>query len=348
MAPDPARIVSEHVCEGSARGYEWMTRSKLLIGLTILTIASLLFALLSGSFTEGPGEVLASLSGAGDSATRDVVLKLRLPRALTAFGTGAGLALAGVMMQVLLRNPLADPYILGTSGGAAAAALIAMALGASGLLLNMWAFFGALGSTLMVFAIARSQQGWAPGRLLLTGVVVAAGWGALVSLILALSPDKNLRGMLFWLMGDFAFATDPLPVLITMAVATIIGIALARSLNVLATGEQQAALLGVAVGPMRSLLYFLSALLTAIAVTTAGTVGFVGLVVPHLVRLATGADHRIVVPCSALAGGSLLIISDTLARTVMSPRQLPVGAITALVGVPLFLILLRRSRAPFN
>ena len=325
-----------------------MTRSKLLIGLTILTIASLLFALLSGSFTEGPGEVLASLSGAGDSATRDVVLKLRLPRALTAFGTGAGLALAGVMMQVLLRNPLADPYILGTSGGAAAAALIAMALGASGLLLNMWAFFGALGSTLMVFAIARSQQGWAPGRLLLTGVVVAAGWGALVSLILALSPDKNLRGMLFWLMGDFSFATDPLPVLITMAVATIIGIALARSLNVLATGEQQAALLGVAVGPMRSLLYFLSALLTAIAVTTAGTVGFVGLVVPHLVRLATGADHRIVVPCSALAGGSLLIISDTLARTVMSPRQLPVGAITALVGVPLFLILLRRSRAPFN
>ncbi len=325
-----------------------MTRSKLLIGLTILSIASLLFALLSGSFTEGPGEVLASLSGAGDSATRDVVLKLRLPRALTAFGTGAGLALAGVMMQVLLRNPLADPYILGTSGGAAAAALIAMALGASGLLLNMWAFFGALGSTLMVFAIARSQQGWAPGRLLLTGVVVAAGWGALVSLILALSPDKNLRGMLFWLMGDFAFATDPLPVLITMAVATIIGIALARSLNVLATGEQQAALLGVAVGPMRSLLYFLSALLTAIAVTTAGTVGFVGLVVPHLVRLATGADHRIVVPCSALAGGSLLIISDTLARTVVSPRQLPVGAITALVGVPLFLILLRRSRAPFN
>ena len=325
-----------------------MTRSKLLIGLTILTIASLLFALLSGSFTEGPGEVLASLSGAGDSATRDVVLKLRLPRALTAFGTGAGLALAGVMMQVLLRNPLADPYILGTSGGAAAAALIAMALGASGLLLNMWAFFGALGSTLMVFAIARSQQGWAPGRLLLTGVVVAAGWGALVSLILALSPDKNLRGMLFWLMGDFAFATDPLPVLITMAVATIIGIALARSLNVLATGEQQAALLGVAVGPMRSLLYFLSALLTAIAVTTAGTVGFVGLVVPHLVRLATGADHRIVVPCSALAGSSLLIISDTLARTVVSPRQLPVGASTALVGVPLFLILLRRSRAPFN
>ena len=348
MAPDPARIVSEHVCEGSARGYEWMTRSKLLIGLTILTIASLLFALLSGSFTEGPGEVLASLSGAGDSATRDVVLKLRLPRALTAFGTGAGLALAGVMMQVLLRNPLADPYILGTSGGAAAAALIAMALGASGLLLNMWAFFGALGSTLMVFAIARSQQGWAPGRLLLTGVVVAAGWGALVSLILALSPDKNLRGMLFWLMGDFAFATDPLPVLIAMAVATIIGIALARSLNVLATGEQQAALLGVAVGPMRSLLYFLSALLTAIAVTTAGTVGFIGLVVPHLVRLVTGSDHRIVVPCSALAGGSLLIISDTLARTVVSPRQLPVGAITALVGVPLFLIRLRRSRTPFN
>ena len=321
-----------------------MTRSKLLLGLIILAITSLFIALLSGSSTQGADEVLASLLGTGDAATRDIVLKLRLPRALTAFGTGAGLALAGVMMQVLLRNPLADPYILGTSGGAAAAALIAMALGASGLLLDTWAFFGALGSTLMVFAIARSQQGWAPGRLLLTGVVVAAGWGALVSLVLALSPEKNLRGMLFWLMGDFAFATDPLPVLIVMALATIAAMAISRSLNVLATGEQQAALLGVAVGPMRSLLYFLSALLTAIAVTTAGTVGFVGLVVPHLVRLATGADHRIVVPCSVLAGGSLLVISDTVARTVVSPRQLPVGAITALVGVPLFLILLRRSR----
>jgi iron complex transport system permease protein len=321
-----------------------MTRSKLLLGLIILAITSLFIALLSGSSTQGSGEVLASLFGTGDDATRDIVLKLRLPRALTAFGTGAGLALAGVMMQVLLRNPLADPYILGTSGGAAAAALIAMALGASGLLLDTWAFFGALGSTLMVFAIARSQQGWAPGRLLLTGVVVAAGWGALVSLVLALSPEKNLRGMLFWLMGDFAFATDPLPILIVTALATIAAMAISRSLNVLATGEQQAALLGVAVGPMRSLLYFLSALLTAIAVTTAGTVGFVGLVVPHLVRLVTGADHRIVVPCSVLAGGSLLVISDTVARTVVSPRQLPVGAITALVGVPLFLILLRRSR----
>ncbi len=321
-----------------------MTRSKLLLGLIILAITSLFIALLSGSSTQGSGEVLASLFGTGDDATRDIVLKLRLPRALTAFGTGAGLALAGVMMQVLLRNPLADPYILGTSGGAAAAALIAMALGASGLLLDTWAFFGALGSTLMVFAIARSQQGWAPGRLLLTGVVVAAGWSALVSLVLALSPEKNLRGMLFWLMGDFAFATDPLPILIVTALATIAAMAISRSLNVLATGEQQAALLGVAVGPMRSLLYFLSALLTAIAVTTAGTVGFVGLVVPHLVRLVTGADHRIVVPCSVLAGGSLLVISDTVARTVVSPRQLPVGAITALVGVPLFLILLRRSR----
>jgi len=321
-----------------------MTRSKLLLGLIILAVTSLFIALLSGSSTQGTAEVLASLFGAGDDATRDIVLKLRLPRALTAFGTGAGLALAGVMMQVLLRNPLADPYILGTSGGAAAAALIAMALGVSGLLLDTWAFFGALGSTLMVFAIARSQQGWAPGRLLLTGVVVAAGWGALVSLVLALSPEKNLRGMLFWLMGDFAFATDPLPILIVTALATIAAMAISRSLNVLATGEQQAALLGVAVGPMRSLLYFLSSLLTAIAVTTAGTVGFVGLVVPHLVRLAIGSDHRIVVPCSVLAGGSLLVISDTVARTLVSPRQLPVGAITALVGVPLFLILLRRSR----
>jgi iron complex transport system permease protein len=200
----------------------------------------------------------------------------------------------------------------------------------------------------MVFTLARSSQGWAPGRLLLTGVVVAAGWGAVVSLVLALSPGENLRGMLFWLMGDFAFATDPTPSLVIALLATIAGIVLARSLNVLATGDQQASLLGLAVQPVRIGLYFLSALLTAVAVTTAGTVGFVGLVVPHLVRLGVGADHRIVIPCSALAGGCLLVISDTLARTVVAPRQLPVGVITAAVGVPLFLVLLRRSRIVAN
>ncbi|MGI9308767.1 MAG: FecCD family ABC transporter permease [Gammaproteobacteria bacterium] len=317
----------------------------LYCALVALCLLAFFFAVTSGSATQGFADIWQSLEGSSASTARDVIFNLRVPRALTAFGTGAALALAGTFMQVLLRNPLADPYILGTSGGAAAAALVCMALGGFGLFLDAAAFVGALGSTLLVFALARSKGNWAPGRLLLTGVVVAAGWSAFVSLVLALAPDRNLRGMLFWLMGDFSYSLDPVPVLLLSAIAVVIGMGLARPLNVLATGDQQAALLGVNVRPLRIALYFISALLTAVAVTTAGTVGFVGLVIPHLIRLAGGSDHRVVIPCSALAGGCLLVVSDTLARTVVAPRQLPVGAITALVGVPLFLYLLRRTRS---
>jgi iron complex transport system permease protein len=246
-------------------------------------------------------------------------------------------------MQVLLRNPLADPYILGTSGGAAVAALTAMIAGASTLLVDFSAFGGALGSTLLVFLIARRRGNWTPGRLLLTGVVIAAGWGALISLILATSPEANLRGILFWLMGDFAFAGNPAPSLVAAAGALAVCLGLARSLNVLATGDYQATLLGLRVRPVRVAIYLISALLTAVAVTTAGTVGFIGLVVPHLIRLISGADHRALLPSAALAGGSLLVIADTIARTAVAPRQLPVGAITAVIGVPLFLFLLGRT-----
>jgi iron complex transport system permease protein len=318
-----------------------MNRYLLLSLLTLIALFSLLLALTSGSIQADFATVWQSLNDNGDPILRDVVLQLRLPRALAAFGTGASLALAGAMMQVLLRNPLADPYILGTSGGAAVAALLAMLLGGTGLMIDAAAFGGALGSTVLVFTLAQSGSDRAPGRLLLTGVVIAAGWGAAISLILALAPEHNLRGMLFWLMGDFSFASRAAPSLVLVLVTIVIGVVIAPALNLLATGDQQAALLGVAVRPMRALLYFLSSLLTAVAVTTAGTVGFVGLVIPHLIRLIGGSDHRTVLPCSALAGGSLLVAADTLARTIVAPQQLPVGAITAVLGVPLFLVLLR-------
>lgn len=313
-----------------------------LTGLAILAVAALAVAVAVGSGAVGPSDILALATGHADDAARQVLLDLRLPRALAAFGSGAALALAGALMQVLLRNPLADPYILGTSGGAAAFALSAMLLGATGVAVDISAFAGSLASTLLVFLIAQGGQ-WAAGRLLLTGVVVAAGWSALVSLLLAVSPERNLRGALFWLMGDFAFADDPTACLVIAFVGTAACFALGRSLNVLATGDQQAALLGLPVRAMRITIYFLSAVLTSTAVTTAGTVGFVGLVVPHLVRIAAGADHRVVVPGAALAGGTLLMLADTAARTLLAPRQLPVGAITALVGVPLFLFLLSRG-----
>jgi iron complex transport system permease protein len=303
----------------------------------------MIVAICIGSGQTGLQDFVDLLLGKADPAARDVLLKLRLPRALAAFGTGASLALAGVLMQVLLRNPLADPYILGTSGGAAVAALTAMIAGASVLFVDLSAFAGALISTLLVFLIARQRGNWASGRLLLTGVVIAAGWGALISLILATSPEANLRGILFWLMGDFAFAGNPAPSLIAAAAALVIGLVLAKSLNVLATGDYQAMLLGLQIRPVRMSIYLVSALLTAVAVTTAGTVGFVGLVVPHLIRLISGADHRVLLPGAALAGGSLLVIADTIARTVVAPRQLPVGAITAVIGVPLFLFLLGKT-----
>ncbi len=326
---------------------------RLLVILVVLSVASLLLALGTGSGPAGPGTLRALLAGSIDPLEADILLRLRLPRALAAFGTGAALALAGALMQVLLRNPLADPYVLGTSGGAAVAALGAMLLGHVGLIVDAAAFAGALLSTLLVFALARSGGAWHDGRgyngssdssrLLLTGIVVASGWSAAVSLLLAISPEANLRGLLFWLMGDFSFAERPAPILMVATAGAIAGLLLARTLNVLGTGDSQAALLGVEVGRVRVAIYALGALLTSVAVTTAGVVGFVGLIVPHFVRLAGGSDHRVVIPCSALAGGTLLVLADTLARTLMAPRQLPVGAITAMVGVPAFLYLLRRS-----
>ncbi|MDG1463288.1 MAG: iron ABC transporter permease [Gammaproteobacteria bacterium] len=321
-----------------------MSRNIFLFALIVLTVIVMLMSISIGSASFSLVETLDALSGNGSLLTQEVIFELRLPRSITAFATGAALAVAGVMLQVLLRNPLADPYILGTSGGAAAAALTAMTLGASGFILTGSAFIGALGSTLLVFAIARSGGNWAPGRLLLTGVVTASGWGALITLLLALAPDANLRGMLFWLMGDFSFASNPWPATVGATIAVVSGLTMARSLNVLATGHDQASLLGVAVGPLRVSLYLISSLLTAIAVTTGGTVGFVGLVIPHLIRLITGADHRMVIPCSALAGGTLLVAADLIARTIVAPQQLPVGAITAAIGVPLFLLLLRNSQ----
>lgn len=287
---------------------------------------------------------MAVLLGGGDALHQTLVLELRLPRALAAFGTGALLALAGALMQILLRNPLADPYVLGLSGGASVAALLAMLAGWSLVLVSGAAFTGALASTLIVFGLAHGTGSWTPTRLLLTGVVMAAGWGALISFLLAVSPVEQLPGMLYWLMGDMAYAGSPWPVLSVAIASLLVVTPLGRTLNVLARGSLQAGALGVAVRPLEWTLYLLASLLTAVAVTTAGSVGFVGLMVPHMLRLRLGNDQRLILPASLLAGGTLLTLADTLARTLIAPQQLPVGVITALLGVPSFLYLLSRSR----
>ncbi len=321
--------------------------NRLPISLALLAAAGLLamgVSLALGSVPLSAAELWAVFTGDGAPLHRTLVLELRLPRTLAAFATGALLAVAGALMQVLLRNPLADPYVLGISGGAAVGALLSMLAGLATALVSGAAFAGALLSTLLVFGLAHGTGSWSPVRLLLTGVVVAAGWGALISFILAVSPGAELPGMLYWLMGDLSHARNPVMGWGVLVLVLLIAWPLGRHLNVLARGSLQAAALGVSVRPLEWTVYLLAALLTATAVTLAGTVGFVGLIVPHMLRLVLGNDQRIILPAAALAGGILLTLADTLARTVIAPQQLPVGVITAMLGVPVFLYLLHRSR----
>ena len=314
----------------------------ILVSLSLLAVASFGLALTVGSYQVAPAEILAALLGQAGGAG-DIVLQLRLPRALAGFACGGLLALAGALMQVLLRNPLADPYVLGISGGAGVGAMFAILIGLPTLGIDGLAFAGALGAMFLVFGLAHGDGSWTQTRLLLTGVIVAAGCGALVALMLSIAPDTKLRGMLFWLMGDLAQAGSSWPPLLALAIALTLAMPFARELNLLARGMMQAQALGVAVNRLRYAIFLLASLVTAASVTTAGSIGFVGLVVPHLVRLATGNDQRLLLPASVLAGGSMLVLADTLARTVIAPQQLPVGVLTALIGVPVFLFLLSRQ-----
>lgn len=324
-----------------------MTRPGVLFtGLTLLSASVLLIALLSGSAQISASDAWQSLFGGTAENIRSLIFQLRVPRALTAYAVGGLLAVAGVLMQVLLRNPLAEPYILGTSGGAAVAALLGMVLGWGAAWIDVAAFCGAMAATLLVFSIAQGTGSWTPTRLLLTGVVLAAGLSAATTLLLALSPEQNLRGMLFWLMGDLSYSYAPQRLLWFLALLTLAGVASARHLDVLSRGDLPAAILGLPVAPVRLIIFAVTALATAVSVTAVGVIGFIGLVIPHLIRLIAGSKHRVLIPAAALAGGSLLVVADTLARTILAPRQLPVGALTAAIGVPLFLLLMNRGKTP--
>ncbi len=310
--------------------------------LVLLALASFWAALAAGSIPVAAADVLATLLGR-DAPGADIVRELRLPRALAGFACGGLLALAGALMQVLLRNPLADPYILGISGGAGVGALFAIMVGLPTFGIDGLAFAGALGAMFLVFGLAHGDGSWTQTRLLLTGVIVAAGCGALISLMLAIAPEDRLRGMLFWLTGDLGQAASAWPPMLALAIALLLAMPFARELNLLARGLMQAQALGVAVNRLRYAVFLLASLATAASVTTAGSIGFIGLVVPHLIRLVTGNDQRLLLPASALAGGALLMLADTLARSLIAPQQLPVGVLTALIGVPVFLFLLSRQ-----
>ncbi|MCM8564517.1 FecCD family ABC transporter permease [Thauera linaloolentis] len=322
------------------------SRARIVLVMAALALAgavALVWALAAGDMPIGLSEVFAALAGS-EGMAGGIVRELRLPRAVATFVCGGLLATAGAVMQVLLRNPLADPYILGISGGAAVGALVALMLGAAAIWVDALAFAGALTAMLLVFGLAHGDGSWTQTRLLLTGVIVAAGCGAAVMLMLALASDTRVQSMLFWLMGDASGAARPWPGLAVLVLGLAAVMPFARDLNVLARGELNARALGVDVRRLRLGLYVLASLLTATAVTLIGSVGFVGLIVPHLVRLALGNDQRVLIPAAALAGGTLLTVADTAARTVIAPQQLPVGVLTALIGVPVFLFLLARHR----
>lgn len=324
------------------------TYLSLLVLLCTASLLSVALALWVGSVPMTLHDWWSAVSGhAADrdgELARAVLIELRAPRALTAFALGGLLALAGTYMQALLRNPLADPYIMGTSGGAAVSALAAMLLGLTGFAVQGAAALGAFASIVLVFALAHTEGSWSPVRLLLTGVVIAAGTSAAVSLLLALGDEAKLRGMLFWLMGDINNYSGVKQLWALLLISTLLTCLLARHLNLLARGELQATSLGMNIRQFRIGLFVGSAVLTAAAVTTAGSIGFVGLITPHLARLLVGADHRRVAPAAVLLGGCLVTLADTAARTLFAPRQLPVGALTALIGVPVFLSLMYRNR----
>jgi iron complex transport system permease protein len=313
-----------------------------LRGLTLLlalAAAVCLASLLNGGSGITARQAIAALLGAGDEAARGVMMEVRLPRLLAAFGVGGLLALAGVLLQALFRNPLADPYVLGVSGGAAVGAILAMIAGAAALGVQSAAVLGALGAVALVYVLAR---GGGTSRLLLTGVVIASACGALVSVLLALADSGRVRGMVFWLAGDLGWALSPWSSVLAAVLAAGLALLVARPLNVLSAGELRARSVGLQIEVWRTAIFIACATLTAIAVISAGTVGFVGLITPHAIRLSfRTSDHRVVAPASVVLGGTVLAAADLVARTIASPRQLPVGAIMALVGAPLFIALLR-------
>ena len=319
-----------------------MQRPVVAAALLIFTLASLWFGLSVGSVKLTNSEVWLALIGQGSDVHRQIVQELRAPRVFAAFACGGLLALAGTLLQVLLRNPLADPYILGISGGAAVGALAALTLGMAALSVNIGALFGAVAAIALVFALGWRERGMGPEHMLLAGVVLSAGFAAIISLFLVLAPAAQLHGMLFWLMGDLSRVVSADIALAALGIVAVISVLLGHSLDILALGEAKAATLGLSAKPLQIAIFFLSAVATTTVVVTAGAIGFVGLLVPHAIRLLGITRHRALLVFSVFAGGAFLVWADLLARSIAAPLQLPVGAVTALLGVPLLLLLLIR------
>ncbi len=330
-----------------------LTRSRFALtlgALLLFLLGASLLALAVGPSGLTPGEVLAALFGNADGASADIVRGIRAPRLLLAALVGASLATSGVIFQALLRNPLADPFILGVSGGAALGGIAVLALG--GLVglgytaVPPAAFAGCLLTTFLLYLIAGQGSRVSPTALLLTGVVFNAFASAAIVFLASLSGLIEGSRIFIWLIGNLSVVRLDVAPFVALFLAVGLGTALvlARPLNVLALGDETAEQLGVSIEVHKRVLLVATALMVGAAVSVSGLIGFVGLIIPHLLRLIVGPDHRILVPSAALGGAAFLVLCDTLARTLLGGRELPVGAITALIGGPLFLYLLRRSQ----
>ncbi|SDC83999.1 iron complex transport system permease protein [Melghirimyces thermohalophilus] len=336
-------------------GRNWLSRLTLWSGtLTTLLLFTMAAAICWGSTELGMadvGRVVASrFTGvsAVDPAVDAIIWQIRLPRVVLAAMVGAALAGAGVVFQGLLRNPLADPYILGVSSGAALGAALAIFTGMGTAVLGAWtvpAWAFILASAALFLVLGLAGKAMRTETLILSGVVVQAFFGALLTFVIAVASAEEMQRIQYWIMGSVALrewhhATAILPFL-------VLGLGLvwlmSGSLNLFSLGERSAGHLGVSVRRTRTVLLLTATLMTAAAVAVSGTIGFVGLIIPHVMRRLTGPDHRVLLPVSALAGAMFLVAADTLARTVMEPRELPIGVVTALIGAPFFAWQLRRS-----
>jgi len=329
-----------------------LTLRKALLSCLILLLllgVILLVAALIGSQRLPLGATLCTLAGGSNcglsSEQHAILIDLRVPRILLAGAVGICLATAGAGYQALLRNPLAEPYLLGVSNGAAVGTMVALVFfGTHEWSRPVMAFAGALFATFVVYRLARGRAGATPERLILAGVIVTTFLSSAIVFITTLMDATRIRSFTFWLLGDLSGTSTNL--LLVTFVAAGVGVAViamnARSLNLMMLGERDAFDLGVEVGRVRITVFVAASLLVGASVASSGSVGYVGLVVPHLVRLSFGSDNRIVIVGSAVAGAAFVILADTIARTIIAPRELPVGAITALIGAPLFVYLLKR------
>lgn len=322
--------------------------SLLLLGLLVLIV---LMSLLGSETLPVGGSICAiGTLGRGDCGlTSDqslILLNIRLPRILLGASVGASLAAAGASYQALLRNPLAEPYLLGISNGAAVGTMLALVfLGSFEWARPLMAFSGALLATLLVYRLAHGRTGATPERLILAGVIVTTFLSSVIVFVTTLMDATRIRSFTFWLLGDLSGTTNELLVIaiVVAVLCTSVLAANARSLNLLMLGERDAFDLGVEVSRVRLIVFVAASLLVGSSVAASGSVGYVGLVVPHLVRLSLGGDNRMTVPAAAISGAVFVVVADTIARTVIAPRELPVGAITAIIGAPLFIYLLKRG-----